>query len=162
MRIIKQLSETDTNWLINQLENIKSNLTADISQYAKNRQRAWLNGLGEPHLSYPKISESTQNQAIDQFIWDKLGINYDFCLAHYSGDKASGIKPHRDASYANREAYGINLGICKFTIADKTYELSGGEIYTFNCKVIHSADPSPHRWGLNLWTAKPIWLSRID
>jgi hypothetical protein len=162
MRIIQQLTDKDTNWLINQLKNIKSALQPDISNYAKNRQRAWLNGLGEPHLSYPIISESIQHEAIDRFIRDNLDINYDFCLAHYSGDKAIGIKPHRDASYANREAYGINLGNCNFTISDKTYELTGGEIYTFNCKVVHSADPSPHRWGLNLWTAKPIWLSRID
>lgn len=162
MQIIQQLSEKDTNWLINQLESIKTDLTSDISQYAKNRQRAWLNGLGEPHLNYPKISPSILHPAIDRFIRENLGINYDFCLAHYSGDKAIGIKPHRDASYANREAFGINLGGCNFTVRDKTYELSGGEIYTFNCKILHSADPSPHRWGLNLWTVKPIWLSRID
>jgi hypothetical protein len=161
MQITQQLNDKDTNWLINQLECIKTNLSSDISQYAKNRQRAWINGLGEPHLSYPKISESIQHPEINRFIRQDLGINYDFCLAHYSGEKAIGIKPHRDASYANREAFGINLGNCKFTVADKTYELTGGEIYTFNCKVVHSADPSPHRWGINLWTAKPIWLSRI-
>lgn len=161
MQIINQLDNNDINWLINQLENIKTDLTNDISQYAKNRQRAWLNGLGEPHLSYPKISESIQHQDIDKFIRNQLGINYDFCLAHYSGDRAIGIKPHRDASYANRQAYGINLGACNFTIADKTYNLTGGEVYSFNCKVLHSADPSPHRYGINLWTAKPIWLGRI-
>ena len=162
MQVTQQMNDKDTNWLINQLECIKTELTSDISNYAKNRQRAWLNGLGEPHLSYPKISESIQHQAIDRFIRDNLDINYDFCLAHYSGDKAIGIKPHLDAGFANRQAYGINLGICKFTIADKNYELTGGEVYTFNCKILHSADPSPQRWGLNLWTAKAIWLSRID
>jgi hypothetical protein len=160
MRILQQLTDTDINWLINELENIKTDLTTDISQYAKNRQRAWLNGLGEPHLSYPKIFESIQHQAIHKFIRNQLGINYDFCLAHYSGDKASGIKPHRDASYANREAYGINLGMCNFTVGDKTYDLKSGEVYSFNCKILHSADPSPHRYGINLWTAKPIWLAR--
>ena len=114
MRIIQQLTDKDTNWLINQLKNIKTDLTSDISNYAKNRQRAWLNGLGELHLSYPKISESTQNQAVDQFIRDKLGINYDFCLAHYSGDKAiptdavpADIKPPQDAGLANRKAIAI-------------------------------------------------------
>ena len=43
-------------------------LQPDISNYAKNRQRAWLNGLGEPHLSYPKISKSIQHPEIDRFI----------------------------------------------------------------------------------------------
>jgi len=111
-------------------------------------------------LSYPKISESIQHQEIDEFIRNQLGINYDFCLAHYSGDKAIGIKPHRDASYANREAYGINLGICNFTVGDRSYQLIGGEVYSFNCKILHSADPSPHRYGMNLWTAKSIWIAR--
>jgi hypothetical protein len=74
MRIIQQLTDKDTNWLINQLETIKTDLTSDISQYVKNRQRAWLNGLGEPHLSYPRISESIKHQVIDQFIRNQLGI----------------------------------------------------------------------------------------
>jgi len=114
MRIIQQLTDTDTNWLINQLENIKSALQPDISNYAKNQQRAWLNGLGELHLSYPKISESIQHQVIDRFIRDNLDINYDFCLAHYSVDKAiptdavpADIKPPQDAGLANRQAIAI-------------------------------------------------------
>jgi hypothetical protein len=90
-----------------------------------------------------------------------LGINYDFCLAHYSGDRSIGIQPHRDASYANREAYGINLGRCDFTVGNNIYKLNGGEVYSFDCKTLHSADPSTNRWALNLWTAKSMWMAQI-
>jgi len=65
----------------------EANLTINISQYVRNRQRAWLNGLGEPHLAYPKISESIPQSQIDKFIRDHVGVNYGFCLAHYSGDR---------------------------------------------------------------------------
>jgi hypothetical protein len=161
MKMKAQLTESDTNWLINQLESIKDTLTSDVSKYAKGRKRAWLNGLGEPHLSFPKISKSIQHLEIDQFIRSHLGINYDFCLAHYSGDRSIGIQPHRDASFANREAYGINLGKCDFTVGDRLYKLNAGEVYSFDCKALHSADPSTNRWALNLWTAKSMWIAHI-
>jgi len=61
---------------------------------------------------------------------EKLEIKYDFCLVHYSGEAAKGIKLHRDASYAMPTAYGINLGNCNFTHNGKTYHLTGGEIYS--------------------------------
>ena len=164
MQIVNRLLPSDINWMIEELEKVKNDLTRDVSNYAKGRQRVWLNGIGEPHLAYPKIMPSIQHLTIDKFIQEKLGIQYDFCLAHFSGDKAIGIKPHRDASFSNRIAFGINLGGCDFSIGEpaKEYRLSGGEIYSFNCKTIHSADPVLNRWGLNLWTAKPLWLAQAD
>jgi len=35
MKMKAQLTESDTNWLINQLESIKDTLTSDISNYSK-------------------------------------------------------------------------------------------------------------------------------
>jgi len=145
---------------IEMLKNLK--LQSDVSTYAPGRKRLWLNGLGEPFLGKrPKIFKSHKNDKIHEAI-TKLGIKYDFCLVHYSGEDAAGIGAHRDASYAQPIAYGINLGKCKFTVNSKTYELTGGEVYKFNCKLIHSAKPEAHRWGINLWTVKQEWLSQVN
>jgi hypothetical protein len=159
IKLLGQLDPQTTATLIALLQELP--MGKDVSSYARGRKRLWLNGLGEPFLgSPPRLSPSFECQDIHRIISD-LDIRYDFCLAHYSGDSAIGIKPHRDASYANPLAYGINLGQCRFTCNGETHHLTGGEIYSFNCKQLHSAEPAPHRWALNLWTAKAAWLAHI-
>jgi len=158
IELITKINEKEVSNWIDMLKELP--LKDDVSTYAPGRKRIWVNGLGEPSLTYePRLLESHKSEKIHSAI-EKLGIKYDFCLVHYSGEAAKGIKLHRDASYAMPTAYGINLGSCNFTHNGKTYHLTGGEIYSFDCKLPHGAKPAKHRWGINLWTVKQDWLKK--
>lgn len=151
----------------------KDNLKKDVSNYAKNRLRVWLSI--EPTLTSP--TKLLPGLPTDLKLLDRLRelINWDFdyCLVTYSGKEAIGISAHRDASYADYEAYGWNInGECRFsywegresfgyskevnkyTSQDQpTHQtiIKTGDIVRFNCKNLHAAEPSANRWNLNFW-----------
>lgn len=168
---------------VNKIENwletyIRKYLKPDVSNYAKGRLRTWLNK--EPSLSSPtKIYEGTQvNEKVLKRLAELIEWDFDFCLVTYSGDDAIGISPHRDASYADYEAYALHIsGECKFDYwmgreefgkspnkkefnikaEEPTHSLilSPGDLVHFNCKNVHAASPSARRWNANFWRSKP-------
>jgi hypothetical protein len=95
---------------------VRKHLTADVSSYARGRLRTWL-GV-EPTLTSP--TRLLTGTPVDGKILDRLKEliewDFDYCLVTYSGDeKGIGISPHRDASYADFEAYALHVsGECRF------------------------------------------------
>lgn len=169
----------DTTKLTAWLETtVRKHLKPDVSNYAKGRLRAWLRI--EPSLSDP--TKTYKGVPVSEKEWTRLQeiarFPFDFCLATYSGDEtATGISPHRDAGYADFEAWGLNVsGECLFnywmgresfgrstnkreldpTKDDPTHSmiLSPGDLVRFNCKNLHSASPGIKRWNLNFWRSK--------
>lgn len=156
---------------------VRPHLTADVSSYARGRQRAWL-GV-EPSLSATGRERTgvTVDAKILARLAELLEWDFDFCLVTYSGDtQAVGIGPHRDAGYADFEARGIHLtGECLFShwqdyeglgrsrrLANSTGEvepttqlvMQPGQVIAFNCKDLHAATPGERRWGMNFWRRK--------
>lgn len=156
---------------------VRPHMTPDISNYAKGRLRVWIGT--EPSLSkHGKPKPGLQLPKMAQAFADRINWPFDYCLVTYSGDvNPIGISPHRDASYADYEAYGWNLvGESKFLYwndrqsfgksassgmaphsGPPTHEinLAPGTVVRFNCKNLHAAIPLPRRWGVNFWRAKP-------
>lgn len=178
--MIEIVKNVDGSRVVTWLEtNIKPKLTPDVSNYARGRQRAWL-GI-EPTLTSP--TRHLQGVAVATEYLDRLanliGWRFDYCLATYSGDgeEGVGITPHRDASYADYEAWGWNLcGTAEMrywmgrecfgrgpTVKEHdprqdpptdVLQLQPGDVLRFNCKNLHAAYPSPRRWNLNFWRRK--------
>jgi len=153
-------------------------LTKDVSSYAPGRNRAWLEY--EAPLS---MSQGWKTGIHDDRIWSYVmricgrhGFTPDIGLVSKGGT----ISSHRDASYANFMAMGINLGECtweyrqcypeyKWTAQQdenaptEVYNLTGGEVFFFNCKNPHAVTAaSEDRWALNLWTISKKNLSDFE
>ena len=168
-RIYNLLSQNTTNSLIRILDKtVGSSLSKDVSNYAKDRTRCWLEW--EPTLTnkptYTSALSIPHLWNIIQTIWNKVGIpglpNVGLVV---HGEV--GIRPHRDASYASDIAMTINLGRVTWGWSfDKGanherhltwYNLVGGEILVFDCKHLHSAkDVDPNRWAIVAWKIKEI------
>jgi hypothetical protein len=158
---------------------IRPELTPDVSNYAKGRLRAWLKY--EPTLT--RDVRVLPGIPVEERFWkalqDRIGWEFDFALVTYSGDgrEGQGILPHRDASYADYEAYSLHLtGECRFDYwqgrdsfgagpsrvqhnpaVDAPTEsklLAPGQVVRFNCKNVHAAVPGPGRWNINFWKGK--------
>jgi hypothetical protein len=157
---------------------VVGSLRPDVSNYAKGRLRTWIRT--EPPLS-PKAKERPGEIDITDKLWTRLEDiiewKFDYCLVTYSGSvKAIGITPHRDSSFAAYEAMGLNVsGTCKFRYwnerngfdavkptnsfppnepASHVFDLVPGDLVRFNCKNVHSAEPSIDRWNMNFWKKK--------
>jgi hypothetical protein len=103
-------------------------LTADVSNYAKGRLRAWI-GLEAPLTDKQKFKVAPFGFKDKLWIWlndfckNKLNFSPEIGLLHVGGADCSdpedepldgnggecGIKRHRDAGYADFRAVGINL-----------------------------------------------------
>jgi hypothetical protein len=169
----------DTARLAKWLEEIcRPALTPDRSKYATGRLRVWLDK--EPMLFHPfevkpalQVADGVMDRLRELINWP-----FDFCLVTYSGDiNPAGILPHRDAGYADFEAYGMHVtGDVKFDYwcqrecfgagpstgkvdvkgePSHSLILRPGDVVRFNCKNQHSASPGVKRWNLNFWKAKP-------
>lgn len=148
---------------------LNGHLKPDPSNYAPGRLRGWF--PMEWNLQTKQFMESSIQSHLlwswCQRIWPEAEIG----LITYSGatnTEPKGIKLHRDDSYGDFKAVGINVtGECRFTYLQsyRSYEwdpqrdpevervinLKPGDVYTFNCKNRHSAEPSPNRFAINLW-----------
>ena len=168
MKILTQISETRIKNLIRLLSE-KTKLTTDVSNYANGRKRSWLQYEAPLSTTMPWRKA---NQ--DRELWEEiLAIGKEISFVPELGLTSLGgtIKPHRDASYADYKAIGINLGSTRFGY-EKSYpeyrwspqkdlvkptevsetDLVGGEVYEFNCKNLHwTSNVSPDRWAINLW-----------
>jgi hypothetical protein len=154
------------DWVIPELEANKHLLQPDQSNYAKGRMRGWL--FYEWHLQRkeflaPQI-KSSKLEGWCKEVWPQTEIG----LITYSGESGTGIALHRDDSYSDFKAVGINItGECKFTYMlsylgfewskerapekEEVHILTPGTVVEFNCKNRHSAEPGPNRWNINLW-----------
>lgn len=156
---------------------VKAHLKPDVSGYARGRMRVWLDV--EPSLTDPvRLSKGLPvSEFVKQRLFDLIGWSFDYALVTYSGDeKPIGITPHRDARYADYEAVGLNVsGTCDFSywegrksfgksrsvvehhphVDPPTHSLflEPGDVIRFNCKNLHSAQPSACRWNINFWRA---------
>lgn len=170
------------DWVVPELEANKHLLQPDQSNYAKGRLRAWI--FYEWHLQRKEfLPPQIKSPKLEQWckeIWPEAEIG----LITFSGEEWSepkGITLHRDDSYADFKAVGINVtGTCKFVYLESypTYEwckesdrkaetphvgfLKPGHVIEFNCKNRHSADPGPNRWNINLWHISRKLRERFD
>lgn len=128
--------------------------TSETAKCARGRKQLWLEAK-------PIYSNRTYVSAIhDERLWSFVKRTFpDVDLAQvYFGNR--GIDWHRDAAYANSQAYIINLGICTLQtkLNDGTlisHELTGGELIEFNSKLEHRCiDVHPERIGIGCWSAK--------
>ena len=162
--IKKELLSPETQqWLLSILENeIAPVLVKDISSYAPGRMRTWMPYEAPLDTSTNKgkpFVPGVLHDELWQFVVDlchKHGMKAQTCLISKGGN----IKPHRDTTYADAWAMGINLGPCNWHISstregakpDFTMNLTGGEVFTFNSKHIHAVtDAAPERWAINVW-----------
>lgn len=161
---LEKISSEQISYICSKLEQeIAPHLIKDVSSYAPNRRRIWM--PYEAPLDYPGSFDSPfvpglLNSEIWQWI-TSICHRHDFTPHTCLISKGGTIKPHRDTTYASPLAFGINLGNCSWHISshrdfskpDYTMNLSGGEVFKFNCKHIHAVtDSSPDRWAINVWT----------
>ena len=160
-----QIDIVNLNKIIDHLNSHKYRLTRDVSTYAKGRQRYWLQH--EWDLKNRKFIPAIKDERIWKYCkyWmpdADLGL-----IVH----GPVGITPHRDDSYADWKAVGINLGEleswnynCEYPEfrwardEDKNpsnpqnYDIGPGTVFEFNCKNLHAAvNPADDRWAIFLW-----------
>ena len=157
------LTPETQDWLVSILENeIAPMLVKDVSSYAPGRMRTWMPYEAPLDTSASKnkpFIPGVLHDELWQFIVDlchKHGMKAQTCLISKGGN----IKPHRDTTYADSWAMGINLGVCNWHISstrdgvkpDFTMNLKGGEVFSFNSKHVHAVtDAAPDRWAINVW-----------
>lgn len=160
--IIRHLSENDERF------------TYDLSSYAKNRKSYWLQSRWnlKDRIFEPGIR--------DKKIWDYCKTwmpDADIGLVVH-GDV--GITEHRDDSYADYRAVGINLGELEFWTyncmypemrwtkeqnpSNKTnHKIGIGDVFEFNCKNPHSVvNPAEDRYAIFLWKIKKNFRSQFQ
>lgn len=157
------LAPETQEWILSILESdIAPFLQPDISSYAPGRMRTWM-----PYKA-PLDTTANMNAPFEpgvlhgelwQWIVDlchKYGMKAQTCLISKGGN----INPHRDTTYADAWAMGINLGVCNWHIAsdrdsaqtDYSMALNGGEVFSFNTKHVHAVtNAAPDRWAINVW-----------
>ena len=147
---------------------VAPHLAPDVSNYAKGRQRAWLEieaPLGPTQPWRPGLASERLWPWLTR-VWQRFhpATRPQLGLA-ISGDH--GIAWHRDASYAVNAALIVNLGPAVFEIDAArdsasgrpldplSMELVGGEVLAFDCKHQHRViDADPARWSIVLWRLK--------
>ena len=146
-RIVQTISQEITSTIIDYLnEVIEPQLGTDVSSYALGRRRSWLEY--EAPLSQ---SQPWKLGVRDDRIWSYVTR---ICGRHgFSPDiglvtKGGLIEEHRDASFSNYLAMGINLGECTWEYRHcypeyrytpqqnesapvEAYHLTGGEVYLY-------------------------------
>lgn len=139
----------------------------DHSSYAQGRSKYWLQW--EWSLKERRFVPGVK----DNYLWN-------FCKEFFPEADLGlvctgsvGIRPHRDDSYADWRAVGLNLGELESWYYDcqypefrwtphqrpsnpQHYKLSAGTVFEFNCKNLHGAvNPAKNRWGVFLWKVSP-------
>jgi hypothetical protein len=149
------------------LNDNKDRLEADFSNYAKGRQKFWLQHQWD-------LKDRTFIKGHnDPWLWSickQWMPDADLGLACHG---PIGIKPHRDDSYADWRGVGINLGEieswsydCQYPEFKWTRETNPsnpriipvpvGGVFEFNTKNLHGANkPAEDRWAIFLWKVNP-------
>ena len=164
-------AETQAKIVAHLEEHVRPHLVADVSNFARGRQRVWL-----PYEAPLSKMRNWEKALQDDKLWNWIrnqcahidGFNAVTCLISRGGN----INPHRDATYAGFKAIGINLGPVTWRYWDQydygdwkynaptrgVYEarMTGGEVFSFNPKNQHSAiDAADDRWSINAWELNP-------
>lgn len=148
--------------------------------YAAGRRFAWLAFRPSFAATQPLLEPMPRGE-----LWRQLerlvpGIETAECFRNGVGS-SPGIRPHRDAAYASRQAWLLNLGETTFRIwlphdvapaaalnaargnagtkyTEWTVPLVGGELLTFDCKTLHgSHSAAPERWAIGMWRFQDAW-----
>ena len=135
----------------------------DYSSYAPGRSKYWLQwewSLKEKRFVPGVRDNRLWNFCKEFFPEADLGL---VCTGPV------GIRPHRDDSYADWRAVGLNLGEVESWYYDPQYpefkwtpnqrpsnpeyhQLPAGTVFEFNCKNLHGVvNPAHNRWGIFLW-----------
>ena len=161
--------------IVEHLNAHKERLSPDVSSYAKNRSRYWL----QHEWSLNKRSFSSAVK--DSRIWDlckEWMPDADLGLVIHG---PVGIKPHRDDSYADWRGVGINLGEVESWYYDcqypeyrwspsnqcnpsnpMNYKLPVGAVFEFNTKNPHAVNnPAEDRWAIFLWKLKNSYRAQV-
>lgn len=184
-RIVRRLDRAQRELLIARLEaEVRPRLERRKGGYASGRQQAWIGW--QPALGNPASAAARPRGAL----WDDLQAivpGFETALCWLNGeqeDSSLGIRPHRDAGYAAREAWIVNLAPCEFRIwidkrlaaaaplnpvtRNKTnieyaVNLVGDEVIAFDCKDYHGSKTlAASRWGIGLWTFNPDWARKAS
>ncbi len=161
--MIGRLNSKSQEILVKRATLLIEKMERDVSRYAPGRHRMWL--FHEANLqSPPKTSEAY----FDEFWWkiaQKIYPGSDIALLTFGG-KSAGINSdgridrHRDHTYAEETAFGINFG-AKAEFGYDYHRQAGdrrimtlhpGDIYKFNCKHTHALlSHEAQRFSLILW-----------
>lgn len=169
-KIIKKVSDSTLLELTQHCTDLIPRMTPDVSNYAKGRYRLWL--FHEALLTKKRVIPAYFDERLWQFC-QRIYPGSNIALLTFGGE-AHGIKsngkilPHRDDTYAQELAYGVNFGASATfgyntdrrgnNFTDTTveyYHLEPGTIYHFNCKHQHAVvEHKPGRFSLNIWTIR--------
>lgn len=145
------------------LETTKHSLALDVSSYAKDRQRYWLQH--EWDLLNKQFSPAVRDERLWKYCKTWMP-DADLGLVVYG---QIGITAHRDDSYADWRGVGINLGELDYWYYDceypeykytknknpsnpQTYTIPVGGVFEFNTKNPHAViNPAKDRWAIFLW-----------
>jgi len=149
------------------LQPLDALLAADVSNYARGRQRFWLQHQWD--LQAKRFQPGCQAPALwalCQQLCQPIDFQPEIGLVT-KGEQ--GIRSHRDDSYADFKAVSLQLGAANWTYDCQypeykwvpaaalnpsqpvTYRVEDC-LVMFNCKNPHAAQPlSPDRYSLNLW-----------
>ena len=166
------LPQSTCDDVTNHLSSLSHQLRPDVSNYAKGRQRMWLNTEYPLSLKYQQFRPGINDERLwgwIQQVWAKsqLSGQPESALAIYGNVP---IDFHTDAPCAAPECIQINLGGTTF-IHDTVpagqsnrngriyrptspieHTLDKGEITRFNCKHVHATvEPQPDRWSIIVW-----------
>ena len=171
---IGNVGETNLKLITDHLNSHKQRLTRDASNYAKNRQRYWLQH--EWDLKNKKFTPAIKDNRLWQYCKHWMP-DADLGLVVYG---PVGITPHRDDSYADWKAVGINLGTLESWSYDcqypefrytrnqnpsnpQNYEIKPGTVFEFNCKNLHAAvNPASDRWAVFLWKISDKYRNKFN
>ena len=151
-------------------------LRPDVSNYAKGRQRYWL------QYEWDLKNRNLTTGIYDPKLWEfckKWMPDADLGLAIYG---PIGISPHRDDSYADWRGVAINLGEigswsydCQYPEYQwspndkcnppntKNYKVPPGTVFEFNTKNPHGVnEPAENRWAINLWKVSNKFRADLD
>lgn len=151
-------------------EEIRPHLQADVSRYARGRQRVWM-GIQPPLDTEQNHSGPFVAGHESRTFWDMLTVIFEETTVRTSRfadwfpetalvSVGGNIAAHRDATYADAWSLGINFGACRWSIAserdgarpDFHMNLVGGEVFMFNAKHVHAvSEAAPDRWAVNAW-----------
>lgn len=167
-RLLQTLSvHLQQNILASLEADISPHLEPDVSNYAEGRMRAWI-----PFQAPLSDKQDWQLGVSHDRIWSwilRTCEAFDFKADIALMSKGGEIQRHRDASYADYRAIGINFGHCIWHQEHlypeykwspntpssgevETTELVGGEVFEFNCKNPHwVSEVEDTRWGINVW-----------
>ncbi|MBO77045.1 MAG: hypothetical protein CME17_06385 [Gemmatimonadetes bacterium] len=165
-----QTVETITNHLADKMDR----LAPDMSNYARNRQRYWLQH--EWDLKNREFIPAIRDERIWNYCKHWMP-DADLGLVVYG---PIGITPHRDDSYADWRGVGINLGEieswyydCQYPnyywTRDKNpsdpvnYQIPVGGVFEFNTKNPHAANnPAKDRWAIFLWKISKKFRAQFE